>query len=144
MPHSDPVTPETWAEVMDRDMVHRFANLIEIFRINPDRDIQGLIEMWEEAKKHPCVAPMLDPLGSGPCLGRLTLDHVHRHAGGTKGKRAPSDEQHLVTLCALHHLGEGDKGGRIWATAHRPLLRGYLNAIYGEDLATGGDQEEPG
>jgi hypothetical protein len=135
MPHKDPVTPDVYDEVIKRDQVHRFANLIGIFRINPDTDFQGLIEMWEEAKQNPCIAPMLDPLDSGACLGRLTLDHVHRHAGGTKGKRAASDEQHLVTLCALHHLGEGDKGGRIWATANRMLVRAYLNAIYGEDDA---------
>lgn len=130
MPHSDPVTEDVRDEVMDRDRVHRFANLCHQFEIDPLTDEKGAIDMWREAQRNPCVAPTLDPLGSGPCSGRLTLDHVKDQA--MMGKRAPSDEQHLVTLCAKHHLGEGDKGGRIWATAHRPLLRAYLNAIYGD------------
>lgn len=47
----------------------------------------------------------------------LTLDHVRDEP--MMGKRAPSDVQHLVTLCWWHHL-EG------WATSHRPDLRQYL------------------
>jgi len=132
MPHKDPVTEDVREEVMSRDRVHRFANLCAQFEIDPDEDTKGATDMWREAQRNPCIAPMLDPLDSGPCSGRLTLDHLHRHAGGTKGKRAPSDPEHLVTLCALHHLGEGDKGGRIWATANRTLVRAYLTAIYGE------------
>lgn len=127
----DIVTEEVAALVMERDALQRWYNLMNNFQVDPLEDTSGLIMMWKEAMKHPCVAPLLDPLGSGPCSGRLTLDHVHRHHGGTKGKRAPSDERHLVTLCALHHLGEGDKGGRVWATANRPRLRTYLDAIYG-------------
>lgn len=89
-----------------------------------------------------CVAPRLDP-ELDECRGRwgervvvlrstsamadlvdpsaLTLDHVRDHA--MIGKRAPSDEQHLVTLCWHHHL-DG------WATAHRDLLRAYLRAPF--------------
>lgn len=132
MPHKDPVTESVKDEVLSRDRAHRFANLCETFGIDPEEDMKGAADMWREATNKPCVAPMLDPLGSGPCSGRLTLDHVHRQAGGMKGKRAPSDEQHLVTLCALHHLGEGDKGGRIWVAGKRTLIRAYLTAIYGE------------
>lgn len=54
------------------------------------------------------------------CRGRLTLDHVKDHP--RMGRRAPSDERHLVTLCEHHHL-EG------WATSHRPLLREYLGTL---------------
>lgn len=32
-------------------------------------------------------------------LDRLTVDHVHQHAGGTKGKRALDDPHHLVAMC---------------------------------------------
>lgn len=128
MPHKDPVTEEVYEEVRARDVIHRWANLVKWFEIDT---LEGSMEMFRQASANPCVAPTVDPLGSGPCSGRLTLDHVHRHAGGTKGKRAPSDVQHLVTLCALHHLGEGDKGGRIWALANRDRLRWYLEAIYG-------------
>ena len=132
MPHKDPVTPETYEEVMSRDKAHRFANLCDQFSIDPVEDEKGATDMWAEATKKPCVAPMLDPLGSGPCLGRMTLDHVHRQHGGMMGKRAPSDPEHLVVLCARHHLGEGDKGGRIWVAGKRTLIRAYLTAIYGE------------
>lgn len=132
MPHRDPVTKDVYEEVMGRDRVHRFANLCETFEIDPDTDTKGATDMWREATNKPCVAPMLDPLESGPCSGRLTLDHVHRVQGGMMGKRAPSDPEHLVVLCALHHLGEGDKGGRIWVAGNRTLIRAYLTAIYGE------------
>lgn len=78
-----------------------------------------------------CVAPALDP-ASGPCKDTwgdpergavwisLTLDHVRDHA--MMGKRPPSDEAHLVTLCPHHHLNG-------WATGHRPLLREYLASL---------------
>jgi hypothetical protein len=36
-------------------------------------------------------------------LDLLTLDHVH-DGGGMMGKRAPSDEQHLVALCGLANV----------------------------------------
>lgn len=50
----------------------------------------------------------------------LTLDHVKD--APRMGKRAPSDAQHLVTLCWHHHLNG-------WATAHRPELRQYLKEV---------------
>ena len=65
-----------------------------------------------------CVAPRLDTVDR--CSGRLTLDHVKEQP--MMGKRAPSDLEHLATLCWHHHL-DG------WATAHRPLLREYLAEV---------------
>jgi hypothetical protein len=44
------------------------------------------------------------------------------------GKRAPSDERHLVTLCEQHHLWTS------WATSHRPELRDYLRRVNGDDV----------
>lgn len=75
-----------------------------------------------------CVAPRLDSL-SGECRGRLTLDHIRDYA--MMGKRAPSDERHLVTVCEHHHL-DG------WATSHRPILRAYLLTV-GPLTGTTGD-----
>jgi hypothetical protein len=68
-----------------------------------------------------CVAVTLgaDPAG---CGGRLTLDHVREHAA-MGGRRAPSDAEHLVSLCEQHHLWTG------WATSHRPELRAYLRRV---------------
>lgn len=64
-----------------------------------------------------CVAVRL---GASPidCGGRATLDHVKDQP--RMGKRAPSDERHLVALCENHHIWNG------WATSHRPELRAYL------------------
>jgi hypothetical protein len=63
-----------------------------------------------------CVAPVVDP-AVDRCAGRTTLDHVKD--APMMGKRAPSDDAHLVALCWHHHL-DG------WATAHRPALREHL------------------
>lgn len=68
-----------------------------------------------------CMAVVLDPSQSLMCSGPLTLDHVKDQP--MMGKRAPSDERHLVTLCRYHHIDSG------WATAHRPLLRQYLSGV---------------
>jgi hypothetical protein len=39
------------------------------------------------------------------CRTLLTLDHVWWHAGGTKGRRAPSRVEHLVTMCLELNVG---------------------------------------
>jgi hypothetical protein len=133
MPHKDPVTPDVYNEVMSRDTIQRWGNLMRWYQIDPD-DLPSAMDMFRTAQENPCVAQTLDPLGSGPCSGQMTLDHVHRHAGGTKGKRAPSDPEHLVVLCYGHH--QESRKGSIWATAHRPLLREYLEAIYGPEVSS--------
>lgn len=72
-----------------------------------------------------CVAPMIAMRAKellDLCSGRLTLDHVKDQP--MMGKRAPSDPEHLVTLCWHHHL-DG------WATSHRPELREYLRSVNG-------------
>ena len=136
MPHKDPVTPEVYEEVLSRETLLRYATLLRLFDIPfangtiPREHEVAAASLFRLAEENPCAAPSLDQSESGRCSGRLTLDHVHHQAGGMKGKRAPSDASHLVCLCAFHHLGEGDKGGRIWASANRPLLRAYLHGIY--------------
>ena len=130
MTRKDPVTPDVYESVIARDKFQRWLRLLFLYSIDPREDMKGSMDMWREARKSFCVAQTVDPLGSGPCSGRITLDHVHLHAGGTKGKRAPSDERHLVSLCEGHHLVS--RAGHIWATANRPMLREYLLTIYGE------------
>src|SRR5438552_12590089 len=105
MKHSDPVTEFMWGKVMTRDLMR--VEKAKLARRTP-------------AKEFHCIAWVLDPLET--CSGRLTLDHVNDQA--TKGKRAPSDEGHLVMLCQGHHLDM--VAGRNWATSHRPQLREYL------------------
>ena len=80
------------------------------------------------ATKVGCIASVLDPVESGPCSGPLTLDHVKDFP--MMGKRAPSDERHLVTICLNHHVNTG------WATSHRAILRAYLREHRAPDPGT--------
>jgi hypothetical protein len=75
----------------------------------------------------PCVARFLDPSGSVPCSGRITLDHVKCQPA--IGMKAPDNERHLVSLCVNHHTET--HAGFCWATANRELERNYLDEIYG-------------
>lgn len=76
-----------------------------------------------------CLAPRLDPQESGKCWGRWTLEHVNDEP--TRGKRAPSDEQHMVCLCE-RHAGLNLKAGEQWNTKreNRYKLRRYLWRTY--------------
>ena len=80
-----------------------------------------------------CVAVKLGASPAG-CRSPLTLDHVKdqpnvgdpivkRGKARRHSYRAPSDEAHLVAMCAGHHLENG------WATSHRPELRAYLHRV---------------
>lgn len=100
-PHKDPVTPEVRTQVLVRDQMEA--------RLRGRQDF-------------PCVAGFLFPTESAMCSRDLTLDHVKDEP--RMGKRAPSDERHLVTLCRWHHIESG------WATSNRPLLRWYLRSLY--------------
>jgi hypothetical protein len=82
------------------------------------------------------VAPLIDPTAGrcrdhfGNVISRfdrsgLTVDHVNERA--TRGRRAPSDPEHMVMLCAGHHLLTS--AGANWATSHRPELRTYLKGF---------------
>lgn len=63
-----------------------------------------------------------------PCndLSRMTVDHVHLHAGGTRGKRAPDDEQHLVAMCAEANI-------RGPSRIVREAEREYLRSLYPDE-----------
>ncbi len=108
----DPVTPELWRTVVERDG-GCVARILE-----PDhvcRDRWGMPPTGEERGK----------ALAGWASSVLTLDHVH-DGYGCMGRRAPSNPGHLVTLCWGAHLGG-------WATSHRPLLRGYLARANGKE-----------
>jgi hypothetical protein len=113
-PQRDPVTPEMRETVILRDMAFWKA------QENIWSQYRPLI-----ATRAGCIAVVLDPSTSGPCSGPLTLDHVKD--APRMGKRAPSDPEHLVTICLGHHVETR------WATSHRPLLRWYLKKHYGAD-----------
>ena len=57
-------------------------------------------------------------------LHKLTVDHVHSHAGGTRGKRAPSDERHLTAMCAYSNIAGPSR-------SVREAQRDYLRSLYG-------------
>jgi len=67
---------------------------------------------------------------SAGVLDKMTVDHVKDQP--MMGKRAPSDPDHLVTLCWEAHVNTG------WATSHRPELRAYLAEKRAERLDAGG------
>lgn len=95
----DPVTPELHADVIERDLW--FAGGCVAAFLDPE---------------HGCRSQWGDP---HPPTEFLTLDHV-QDGYGRMGLRAKSDRAHLVSLCYHAHLNG-------WATAHRPLLREYLD-----------------
>ena len=75
-----------------------------------------------------CVAAVLDRAHvcrdrwgrshASTALSKMTVDHVKDQP--MMGKRAPSDPEHLATLCWEAHVNTR------WATSHRPELREYL------------------
>lgn len=78
----DKVTAEVRQQVLERDKVCFLARL-SITHVCHDQ--------W--GRWHPSND-----------LDRLTVDHVHSE-GGMMGKRAPSDAQHLVAMCAQANIG---------------------------------------
>ena len=116
MPHKDPVTPELRQRVLVRD-VKNWQSRQPLFegRRGMTNSIIG------------CMAVPLAPSTSGPCWGKLTLDHVKDRP--RMGKRAPSTEQNLVSLCE-GHTEHGMQAGSQWNTANRPVLRYYLRSMY--------------
>ena len=109
---NDPVTPELWLQVMNRDKLRVLGTAL-------DRSPHQPVKLDGR-----CVAWIIDP--TEKCSGKYTLDHVNWFS--TRGKRAPSDLAHLVMLCEHHHL-DYYEGGKNWATSHRPELREYLKLV---------------
>jgi len=95
----DPVTPEVRREVLRRDGECVLAKL--------DPEHYVCRDAW--GNRH-------DPYDRD----KLTLEHVKDELA--MGKRAPSDPQHLVALCAHANIGVPSK-------AQRALLRQYLREV---------------
>jgi hypothetical protein len=87
-----------------------------------------------------CVAPRLDP-EAGPCRDRwdqpitfwrgkdpgpyrLEMNHVKDTGMLMMGRKAPTDVDHLVSLCPWHH--RGTKAGSNWEAVHRDQLRAWV------------------
>ncbi len=94
-----------------------------------DRPPEDVIERVVERQRGACLARIIDDRAD-ECDGRLQFDHVRDqpHVGQPVVKRgprrrhryrAPSDDGHLVAVCAHHHLHG-------WATSHRDDIRRWL------------------
>ena len=78
------------------------------------------LEQWLSRDPWICVAPLIDSSQWGLCSGEMTRHHVHRHTGGTKGKRPETTMETVVIVCQHHHLRTS------WATSHLPETRTYI------------------
>jgi len=115
----DPVTPQTARFVMLRDQWEMWIH-------SEDRIHHGVAYgRWMTTERVICIAPVLDPLQSGHCWGRTTLEHVKDDLRA--GRRAKSDSAHLVSLCQ-GHTEDGRKAGFQWNTVsgNREKVRAYL------------------
>lgn len=114
------VTPELREQVFerDRDTIKR-----ELFDRWPRWYTEWFGDRMMLGDTPVCPAIVIDRKELGKCWGRWTLDHINQQA--TRGKRAPSDPAHLISLCE-GHTENGMKAGRQWNTANRPALRAYL------------------
>lgn len=87
-----------------------------------------------------CVASKLDPK-SGGCRDKwglpltrysgiygLELDRV-RDAPAMGSAPGHDNPFRMVALCPFHHRGIGGRKGEVWATAHREVLREYLETV---------------
>lgn len=112
--HKDPVTPPLRLHVIARDEGRCQAPIIASANEQP---ITSCTDRWGR----PAVMYVTI---DGPVYttDSLTLQHVKD--APRIGKRAPSDERHLLTLCWGHHLGG-------WADIHLPEQREHLRTLYG-------------
>lgn len=63
---------------------------------------------------------------------KVTIAHVKDADAQAMGKRAPSDQAHLLLLCWGHHEGAGETGGYCWGTSRAGLdkQRTYLAGFH--------------
>lgn len=92
----------------------------ELHRFVVRRDGGCFVAKLDE--KHECRDTWGTP-HSPLSLAKLTVDHFWLHAGGTKGKRAPSRKEHLVAMC--HGANVGAPSARI-----RQAERDYSRLLY--------------
>lgn len=110
-----PVSPELHEKVLRRD------KCCFLFRLA----VGEQVGMADPPPPHKCMNQWGQP-HSAYDLSQLTVDHVHLHAGGTRGKRAPDDEQHLVAMCAKGNIDGPSR-------AVREAEREYLRSLYPND-----------
>lgn len=91
-----------------------------------------------------CIAPQLDPKAGGcrdafgnvitktfrgdPGPKFLQMSHTKDEGELSMSMKAPTDPQHLVTLCPFHHTGT--KAGSNWEAVNRDGIRRHLSQLY--------------
>lgn len=87
----DRVSPELWDSIILRDArrIWRQSEKILTFPV------------WMSLRQTVCVVGYLDQSGSVKCFGGQTVEHVKDDL--MMGRRAPSDERHLVACCWGHN-----------------------------------------
>lgn len=122
-PHRDPVDPDLWREVVDRDKRRCMAAVLDPIG-HPSSSCRGKYGQRALVSWHPLLYD----------LSCLTVDHVPRAVHlvqrgkadpGRGHGRAPSRREQLLTLC---HAANVDG----WASAHRDLEREHLARLYPE------------
>jgi len=89
----DRVSSELWELVVERDRQRIFRE------VTGQVAISALTRMV--VPDPVCVVAHLSPLGSVKCFGGQTVEHVKDDL--MMGRRAPSDERHLVASCWGHN-----------------------------------------
>lgn len=132
VPLSVPVTPSRQGWTNDDD------NYVE-------KVTQDTVKRIAVRDNYRCIAPLIDGK-AGFCHDRwgnlitrwsdarvidrdkATIAHVKGAGEQAMGKRASSDELHLLILCWGHHEGMGEKAGYCWGTSREGLdkQRRYL------------------
>ena len=134
--HPDPVSPELWLEVVERDQRRCMAAVLDPIGHPPtacrgpygQRGLVSAQVVVDEVTGKTISTTLLYDLSC------LTVDHVpfpvhlvqrskDDPARGTR--RAPSRIENLLTLC--HHANVNG-----WASAHRELERSHLATLYPE------------
>lgn len=93
---------------------------------------------------HRCIAPQIDGRAGwcrdafgniittwrsyDPGPQYLQMSHTKSEGELAMGKKADSDERHLVCLCPFHHTGT--QAGSNWEATHRDQIRRYLEDVY--------------
>lgn len=115
------VSPELWAEVVERD-----ARIL-MWALSEDRIHHGVsFERWWARRRLICFAAVrLGPAESAKCSNVQQVDHVWL-TGSRKGKRAPSRLDHLVAMCSYHNVDSPPNRDL------RQAERDYLLSMYPE------------
>lgn len=88
--------------------------------------LDGHAGMCRDAFGNPYPTARVFTRDPGPLY--LQMSHVKDQGELATGQKAPSDPQHLVTLCPFHHTGTS--AGSNWEAVNRNKIRKFLTELY--------------